>query len=96
MRSTDVLLAIPGLLLSLAVVTALGFGTLKVAIAVGVAEVATFARVMRAEVLRVRHDDLRRGGPSSPAPRRSAVLLRHVLPNAAGPVLVLAAVRARA
>ncbi|MEV0953443.1 ABC transporter permease [Promicromonospora sp. NPDC050249] len=91
MRATDVLLAIPGLLLSLAVVTALGFGTVKVAIAVGIASVATFARVMRSQVLRVRHatyvEAARLAGSG-----RTAVLLRHVLPNAAGPVLALAAV----
>jgi peptide/nickel transport system permease protein len=91
MRATDVLLAIPGLLLSLAVVTALGFGTVKVAMAVGIASVATFARVMRSQVLRVRHatyvEAARLAGSS-----RTAVLLRHVLPNAAGPVLALAAV----
>lgn len=91
MRATDVLLAIPGLLLSLAVVTALGFGTVKVAIAVGIASVATFARVMRSQVLRVRHatyvEAARLAGAS-----RGAVLLRHVLPNASGPVLALAAV----
>jgi peptide/nickel transport system permease protein len=91
MRVTDVLLAIPGLLMSLAVVTVLGFGTTKVAIAVGVASIATFARVMRAEVLRVRHatyvEAARLAGT-----RRVAVVGRHVLPNSAGPVLALAAV----
>ncbi|WP_082516324.1 ABC transporter permease [Cellulomonas sp. Leaf395] len=92
MRTTDVLLAIPGLLLSLAVVTALGFGTLKVAIAVGVAEVATFARVMRAEVLRVRTTTYVEAAVLAGA-RRSAVLARHVLPNAAAPILVLATVQ---
>ena len=92
MRTTDVLLAIPGLLLSLAVVTALGFGTLKVAIAVGVAEVATFARVMRSEVLRVRTTTYVEAAVLAGA-RRSAVLARHVLPNAAAPILVLATVQ---
>lgn len=54
MRFVDVLLSIPALFLSLALVTALGYGTVKVAVAVGVASVAGFARVTRAEVLRVR------------------------------------------
>jgi peptide/nickel transport system permease protein len=90
MRVVDVLLAIPGLLLSLALVTALGFGTVNVAIAVGVATAANFARVMRSEVLRVR------GGVFVEAARLSGVrwygvLLRHVLPNATGPVVVMAA-----
>ncbi|MFD2794834.1 ABC transporter permease [Promicromonospora vindobonensis] len=91
MRATDVLLAIPGLLLSLAVVTALGFGTVKVAIAVGIASVATFARVMRSQVLRVRHATYVEAARLAGA-GRTAVVLRHVLPNAAGPVLALAAV----
>lgn len=89
MRLVDVLLAIPALFLSLALVTALGFGTVKVAVAVGIASVAGFARVMRAEVLRVRHATYVEAARSSGA-RWYSVLLRHVLPNAMGPVLVLA------
>ncbi|ATL81687.1 ABC transporter permease [Streptomyces malaysiensis subsp. malaysiensis] len=91
MRIADVLLAIPSLLLSLALVTALGFGTVKVAVAVGVTSVAGFARIMRAEVLRVREATYVEAARSSGS-RPLAVLLRHVLPNASGPVLVYAAV----
>ncbi|CDR12813.1 ABC transporter permease [Streptomyces iranensis] len=91
MRIADVLLAIPGLLLSLALVTALGFGTVKVAVAVGVTSVAGFARIMRAEVLRVREATYVEAARSSGS-RPLSVLLRHVLPNASGPVLVYAAV----
>lgn len=91
MRITDVLLAIPALLLSLMVVTALGFGTTNVAIAVGITAVATFARVMRAEVLRVRSQPYVEAAAGLGL-RRPVVLLRHVLPNSAGPVLTLAAV----
>jgi peptide/nickel transport system permease protein len=91
MRLTDVLLAVPGLLLSLALVTALGFGTVEVAVAVGVTSVAMFARIMRTEVRRIARapyvEAARAGGV-----RWYAVLLRHVLPNAAAPVLVYAAV----
>ncbi|MEU1473231.1 ABC transporter permease [Streptomyces sp. NPDC005761] len=91
MRLTDVLLAVPGLLLSLALVTALGFGTIEVAVAVGVTSVAMFARIMRAEVLRVARTTYVEAARAS-GTRRYGVLLRHVLPNAAGPVLVYAAV----
>ncbi|MEV5704979.1 ABC transporter permease [Actinoallomurus sp. NPDC052274] len=89
MRFVDVLLSIPALFLSLAIVTALGYGTVKVAVAVGVASVATFARVMRAEVLRVRQAVFVEAARSCGV-RWSGVLARHVLPNAIGPVLVLA------
>jgi peptide/nickel transport system permease protein len=89
MRFVDVLLSIPALFLSLALVTALGYGTVKVAIAVGIASVANFARVMRSEVLRVRQAVFVEAARSSGAQWYS-VLGRHVLPNAIGPVLVLA------
>ncbi|MEE1886623.1 ABC transporter permease [Pseudomonas carassii] len=89
MRLTDVLLALPGLLLALAIVTAIGFGTVPVAIAVGVGIIPGFARTTRAEVLRVKSlpyvEAARLGGASW-----ARTLLRHVLPNAWGPVAVLA------
>jgi peptide/nickel transport system permease protein len=89
MRGVDVLLAVPAVLLSLALITALGFGTVKVAVAVGVASVASFARVMRAETLRVRQSVYVEAARSV-GTRPHVTLLRHVLPGAAGPVLVLA------
>ncbi len=89
MRFVDVLLALPGVLLALAIVTAIGFGTVPVAIAVGVGIIPGFARTTRAEVLRVKTlpyvEAARLGGASW---RRT--LLLHILPNAWGPVAVLA------
>jgi peptide/nickel transport system permease protein len=88
-RLVDVLLAIPGFLLAVVVVTALGYDTRNAAIATGVSAVAVFARLMRAEVLRVRTsvyiEAARMNGGSA-----LYVLLRHVLPNAVRPVLSLA------
>jgi peptide/nickel transport system permease protein len=85
----DVLLAIPGLLLALSIVTALGYGTIPVAVAVGVGIIPGFARTTRAEVLRVKTlpyiEAARAGGASW-----SRVLIRHILPNSWGPVAVLA------
>jgi peptide/nickel transport system permease protein len=90
MRVMDVLLAIPSLLLSLALITVLGFGTINIAIAVGIASVANFARIMRAETLRVSTAVYVEAARSSGV-RWHSILLRHVLPNAAGPVLALSA-----
>lgn len=90
MRFMDVLLAIPSLLLSLALITALGFGTLNVAIAVGLASVASFSRVMRAEVLQVATAVYVEAARVSGV-RWYTILRRHVLPNASGPVVALAA-----
>ncbi len=89
MRFVDVLLALPGFLLSLAVVTAIGFGTIPVAIAVGIGIIPGFARTTRAEVLRIKTlpyvEAARLGGA-----RWGRTLLTHILPNAWGPVAVLA------
>ncbi len=88
MRFADVLLSIPSLLLSLAVIVALGFGTVNVAIAVGIGAVASIARVMRSEVLKVRTNLYIDAAVASGA-TRWRVLWRHVLPNSLGPVIVL-------
>jgi len=90
MRVMDVLLAVPSLLLSLALITALGFGTLNVAVAVGLASVASFSRVMRAEVITVSTAVYVEAARSSGV-RWFTILRRHVLPNASGAVLALSA-----
>jgi peptide/nickel transport system permease protein len=90
MRLMDVLLAIPSLLLSLALITVLGFGTVNIAVAVGVASIANFARIMRSETLRVGSAVYVEAARASGV-RWHSILLRHVLPNAAGPVLALSA-----
>ncbi|MGL4962485.1 MAG: ABC transporter permease [Inquilinus sp.] len=91
MRVVDVMLAIPNLLLSLAIVTALGFGLVPVAIAVGIGSIGSFARLMRAEVLRVKGltfvESTELLGAS-----KAYVILRHILPHAVGPVLALATI----
>jgi peptide/nickel transport system permease protein len=89
MRFVDVLLSMPALLLSLSIIILLGFGTIHAAIAVGVASVARFARLARAEVARVRRTDYVEAAFGSGG-RFLPVLWRHVLPNAMTSVLALA------
>lgn len=90
MRIVDVMLAIPSLLLSMALITILGFGLVNVAIAVGIASVANFARLMRADVLRVRTSLYVEAARASGS-RWYSILFRHVMPNSAGTVLAMAA-----
>ncbi|KGH14027.1 ABC transporter permease [Comamonas thiooxydans] len=92
MRLIDVLLAVPSLLLSLTIIILLGFGTINAAIAVGVASVAGFARLVRAEVVRVRRSDYVEAAFGSGG-RFAAVLWRHVLPNSLTSVVALAALQ---
>ncbi|HTJ57446.1 MAG TPA: ABC transporter permease [Devosiaceae bacterium] len=92
MRVVDVLLSIPGLLLSLSIIIILGFGAVNAAIAVGVTSIANFARLARAEVVRVRRTDYVEAAFGSGGTFRS-VLVRHILPNSLTSVLAFAALQ---
>ncbi|ELQ6148825.1 ABC transporter permease [Cronobacter turicensis] len=92
MRLVDVLLAIPGLLLALCVIILLGFGTVNAALAVGVTSVASFARLARAEVVRVRHTDYVEAAIACGGTFFST-LWRHILPNSLTSVLAYAALQ---
>jgi peptide/nickel transport system permease protein len=90
MRVVDVFLAIPGLLLAMVVVSVLGYSTRNIAVAVGISSIASFARVMRAQVLAVVTQDYVKAAYGSGV-GRLGVMLRHVVPNALSSVLALAA-----
>jgi len=92
MRGVDVLLSIPQLLLSLSIVILLGFGTVNAAIAVGVTSIASFARLARSEVVRVRASDYVEAAFGSGG-TFLRVLLRHILPNSLTSVIALAALQ---
>ncbi|OON41035.1 ABC transporter permease [Izhakiella australiensis] len=92
MRGVDVLLSIPALLLSLSILILLGFGTLHAALAVGAASVASFARLARGEVVRIRRSDYVEAAYGSGGTFFS-VLWRHILPNALTPVIAFAALQ---
>lgn len=92
MRIVDVLLSIPGLLLSLSVIIILGFGLAQIALAVAITSIAGFARLVRGEVLRVRTEDYVEAAYASGGTFRT-VLFRHVLPNSLAPVFALGALQ---
>ncbi len=91
MRFVDVLTAVPGLLIALLLIAFTGPGLLPIAVGVGIASIASFARVMRSEVLKVRGFDFVEAAALG-GEGRASVLFRTILPNAAGPVLALVAV----
>jgi peptide/nickel transport system permease protein len=89
MRVTDVLLAFPGLLLAFVVLSVLGPGAAKSALAIGLAGVPHYARLVRAQALVVRRSGFVEAARTlGQGPAR--VTWRHVLPNSLSPLLVLA------
>lgn len=89
MRVVDVLLSIPGILLSLSIIIVLGFGSVQAAVAVGATSVATFARLARSQVITVANAEYIEAAYGAGA-TRATVLLRHILPNSLTPVIALA------
>ncbi len=87
MRCMDVLFAFPAMLLAIAVIAILGPGTTNAMIAIGVTYTPVFARVTRSAVLGVRETVYVRASRSIGASNRR-LLFRHVLPNAAPPIIV--------
>lgn len=89
MRLIDILLSIPGFLLALCLVSALGPSTITLAVAVGISSIAVFTRLMRSEVLRVgEFDFVEAAYLSGHGPLRT--MFHDILPNSLGPVLALA------
>ncbi|WP_214103108.1 ABC transporter permease [Acrocarpospora catenulata] len=88
MRAADALLALPALLLALLVVLITGKGVSGATIAVAVGIAPGFARVVRAQAMVVRRSGYVESAIGLGV-RRPLIVLRHVLPNTVGPLLVL-------
>jgi peptide/nickel transport system permease protein len=89
MRIVDLQLAFPFILLALAIVALLGPSLTNIILVFVVTSWPVYARTARASVLVVRSLEFVEAARSAGAPA-SRLLLRHVLPNALGPMLVIA------
>jgi len=87
MRSMDVLLAFPYLLLAIAVVAILGPGLLTAMIAIGIVHVPGYARIVRGSVLVVRAREYVEAATALGA-SDLRVMGQHVLPNVLAPIIV--------
>jgi peptide/nickel transport system permease protein len=87
MRCMDIMLAIPGLLLAIGLVAALGQGLWQIMLAVGVVNVPIFARLLRGSVLAQKESDFVLAARAVGVPRRS-ILAAHILPNSISPLIV--------
>ncbi len=89
MRVMDVLLAFPGILLALAIVSVLTPGLTNVMIAVGLSAVPTYARLVRGSVLAAR-ENLYVEAARALGTRDPSILARYILPNVVAPLVVTA------
>lgn len=87
MRLVDIMLSIPSLLLAVSVAAVLGRRPIALMIAIGVAQVPIFARLLRGSMLAQRRSDYALAARSLGVTRRR-VVLNHVFPNSLAPVIV--------
>jgi peptide/nickel transport system permease protein len=89
MRSTDVFLAIPGILLAIGIVAWAGRGMVQLMLAIAITYAPIFARLLRGSLLALRESDYVMAATSIGA-TRSRILGRHMMPNALTPLIVQA------
>jgi len=85
----DVMLSFPSILLALVIVAALGPGVANVVAAVGIAGIPNYTRLVRGQVLAVRRQPYVRAAVTVGC-SDWRIVLRHILPNIMGPIIVFA------
>lgn len=90
MRVVDIMLSLPSLLLAFSIAALFGRGSqTTVIVAIGIAMMPTFARLLRGSMMAQRSSDHVLAARSLGV-KRSAIVVRHMLPNSLSPVLVQA------
>ena len=89
MRIMDVLLAIPSILLAIAIVNILGPSLMNVMIAVGLSSMPSFARIVRAAVLSIRDSEFIEAAVAI-GDNTAAIIWHNILPNCLAPIIVQA------
>lgn len=92
MRVMDILLSIPQILLAIAIAAALGPGLLNLTIAVAIASLPTFARVVRGAVLSIAGQEYIEAAHCMGA-SDAWILSKHILPNCSAPIIVQSTIR---
>ncbi len=87
MRLLDVLYAIPGILLAIAIIAAFGASTVNLILALSVGAIPTYARTMRANVLLVSTLEYVQAARAFGA-SDSKILFKHIVPNSLAPMIV--------
>jgi ABC-type dipeptide/oligopeptide/nickel transport system permease subunit len=86
-RFIDIMIAFPGILLAIVVVTVLGVGVEKVMIATGIASVPVYARLVRGSVLAIKEQSYIAAAHAAGL-GHGRIIFRHILPNCLAPIIV--------
>ena len=89
MRLMDMLLAIPPMLMSISIVAALGRSMVNLMLALALAYMPVFARVIRSSILSVKGQEFVEAAKAC-GTSDARIIMRHIVPNAVGPIIVQA------
>lgn len=89
MRFMDILLAIPPILMSISIVSALGQNMTNLLVALSIAYVPVFARVIRSSILSVKGQEFVEAAKAC-GTSDARIIFKHIIPNAIGPIIVQA------
>ncbi len=89
MRFMDILLAIPSMLLAIAIVAAMGTSITNVLIAIAISYVPTFARTVRASVLTIKDQEFIEAARAVGA-SDTRIIFKYIIPNSLAPIIVQA------
>lgn len=89
MRIADAQLSIPAILLAIVIIAVLGRNLMILIVVLGITKWVEYARISRAEVLRLKQTDFVLASETVGA-RSNRIIFRHMLPNLMTPIIVLA------
>ena len=87
MTGINVMVAFPDLLIAIAIISVLGSGAFNLVLAIGLAAIPSFARLVRASVLSIRNEQFVEAAVAAGF-STLRIILRHIIPNALAPLLV--------
>lgn len=87
MRIMDIFLAVPSILLAIAIVSALGPSLTNLMLAISVSSVPSYARIVRSSVLTIKDQEFIEAARAIGA-SDARIILRHIIPNSLAPVIV--------
>ncbi len=91
MRVMDMFLAMPGTIMAVAIVGALGPGIINVLMAMSICRIPQFARIVRSAIISIRGQEFVEAARCCGS-RDLRIIFRHILPNAVGPIVVQATI----
>lgn len=86
-RLVDIMMAFPGMLLAIIIVSVMGVGLVNAMIAVGIVSIPTYIRLVRGSVLSIKNNEFVEAAKALGV-RESKIIFKHVLPHCLAPIIV--------